>query len=903
MSEKLLIINEKPSASKAFAKALGGTEGTFEGDTYAIVHLYGHIIGNPVPDEAALPKYKKTVGKFSELGGIPWHHEWFDFNKKGLKPNMKDTGMRVLRDMQSYLRQGYIPVIASDIDPSGEGDLLVREVLISLKYDGKTYREYHVDETPKGIRKALSEKKVVTAEDPIYMMAFARSNMDYLTQQLTRVATMTLQQKGYRLPAPVPMGRLKSVILRILGDQDKAIKAYKPSSVFESRYKLGTLVLSRKDMTQFKTKEEWQADGLPAESAVREVKQVRGETIPPKALTLSQLAGIMSKKGMKSKSFLATYQKMYEAGVMSYPRTEDDFISPEQFNEMLPLVDTILNLIGVPSAVFTHRQPRPTHVKEGGSHGAIRPGLTVPTSLESLDEKFGAHAADIYKAASERFLMMFLENTEWVRHLYETTDTPKPFTGAVKIITRQGVVDPDEKQDDVATALPDTSKKAQLYPHELKSHKPHATDPNWLFTQLAKNDVGTGATRVSTVAEMSGNKDTFPIREAKVLSLTPMGWVGYHAAQGTKIGSVEGTRYLTQLVKDVKDGKDLNEAYDEFTEVIRNDVDVIKGAQIDLDGLGIEKSAPKTIVEGVWNGEEIKFNGIFMGHTYTQEEIDDLLAGKTISFRGTSKKGTEMTVKGKLAKQTYKGRPFIGLDPEYEFDGYVSGTWQGKSVSFKGQFMDHTFTPEEQQALLAGETIKFETHKSDKTYQISGNLADREYKGKTYMGQFNPSFGDNASGTWKGRQVQIRKEFMKHTFTADELKDLFADKVITFRGTTKAGKEMDVSGKLEETEYKGKTAVRFTADFNNKTKATPKEGYATGVWKGDSVRFKDNFMKHTFTDSEIERLLKGEKITFPGISSGGSQTSVTGGLARQEYKGRKYVGFKAEFDNKADKGL
>ena len=85
MSEKLVIITEKPSAAKAFAKALGGMTGTFNGDEYSIVSLFGHILENPVPDETALPAYKDTVGKFANLGGIPWSASWFDFNKKVLK--------------------------------------------------------------------------------------------------------------------------------------------------------------------------------------------------------------------------------------------------------------------------------------------------------------------------------------------------------------------------------------------------------------------------------------------------------------------------------------------------------------------------------------------------------------------------------------------------------------------------------------------------------------------------------------------------------------------------------------------------------------------------------------------------------------------------------------------------
>ena len=81
--------------------------------------------------------------------------------------------------------------------------------------------------------------------------------------------------------------------------------------------------------------------------------------------------------------------------MVSYPRTADKTITFEQFYELAPLVDRIAHLVGVDTALLTHREPRPSHVKNQGSHGANRPGTNVPASLESL-EKYGPGAKQIY---------------------------------------------------------------------------------------------------------------------------------------------------------------------------------------------------------------------------------------------------------------------------------------------------------------------------------------------------------------------------------------------------------------------------------------------------------------------------------------------------------------------------
>lgn len=806
MSEKLLIIAEKPSAAKNFAKALGGKSGTFDGDTYTLVPLHGHILENPVPDETALPEYKQTVGKFSQLKGIPWDPSWFDFNKKVPKG---DSSNRTLRDIDRYLKDGYIPVIASDIDESGEGDLIVWEVLNYLNYNGKVYREYHLDESVKGFQKAMRNKKEVTSDDPVFKMAFARSNMDYLTQQLTRVSTMGIQGKGYKLPSPVPMGRLKSVLLVILGDQEKAIKAYKPSSEFESRYKLDNLVLTRKGVTRFKTKEEWDAEGLPEQSRVKEVRQVPGKTIPPKAFTLSKLAGAMSKKGMRVKQFQDTYQKMYEAGYVSYPRTEDNFVSPEQFNEALPHVDTVLNLLSLPSAAFTHREPRPTHVKTGGAHGALRFGEKIPAKVSDLDSQFGKFASDIYKLVSERFLMMFLEDTEWVRREYETLDTGEPFKGSVKIITKQGVVDPED-DDKPDTVLPNTNNKAELYPHEVKSVKPATPTTDWLLNQLEKVDVGTGATRVSTLSSLSGSKESYPIKEGKTLALSTMGWIGYQAAQGTTIGSVEGTRYITKLAKDVKDGKHPQEVLTAISDVIAKDVDVINGNPLDLDGFGLQKAKPKA--EGVWNGRDVAFNAQYMDYVFTDEDIDALLAGKEITITVTGKDKKKAKVKGALADLEYKGRAYVGFKGQWVREGYVQGVWQGKQVTIKGSFMDHVFTEQELETLFNGGEVTITTHKNGTTYKdIKGKLEVQEYNGNKFIGykaRF-PQKEGYVSGVWKGKKVTFKGSFMGHTFTEGEIKLLLTGTPITFKAKKKNGETMEVTGELQNKTYKGKKFVGF----------------------------------------------------------------------------------------------
>ena len=82
-------------------------------------------------------------------------------------------------------------------------------------------------------------------------------------------------------------------------------------------------------------------------------------------------------------------------------------------------------------------------------------------------------------------------------------------------------------------------------------------------------------------------------------------------------------------------------------------------------GVSTEAPPPKDKVTGVWNGKEVSFNAEWSGHRFSKDEIAALLAGAEISFEAWSKRGKPYIAKGKLAKQKYNGRTFVGFKPDF----------------------------------------------------------------------------------------------------------------------------------------------------------------------------------------------------------------------------------------------
>ena len=74
--------------------------------------------------------------------------------------------------------------------------------------------------------------------------------------------------------------------------------------------------------------------------------------------------------------------------------------------------------------------------------------------------------------------------------------------------------------------------------------------------------------------------------------------------------------------------------------------------------------------------------------------------------------------------------------------------------------------------------------------------------------------------------------------------------------------------------------------------------YFEGTWakNGQHVKFNRTWSGHRFTDQECMDLLAGKDIEITATSAKtGNDFSVVGALGESEYKGRKFVGFQADF--------
>ena len=768
------ILAEKPSAKANMSAAFGGPTGTFDGESYVIVNARGHLYEYKEPDEQVNTSLKAKYHSWSPAN-LPWDENDFRWIRE-----KKGDAASLLSSIRSVLNQCDEIIIATDADPSGEGSLLGWEIIDELGLSRKKIsRMFFDDESVKKLQQAFRNRKPLTTsdKDPDYKKAEFRTRWDMLSMQFTRVATYFGDGKTV-----LRNGRLKSAMLVLVGDQLMLISNYKKIPFYQNRFRDENGVMyTNPEEPSFPKK-----DDVPNSYSVSSVvvdKKERKFSAPPALLDLAGLASRLEAIGYKAKDVQTVYQTMYEKGIVSYPRTEDKFITQEQFNDLLPLVDKIAKVVGVNASLLTHRVPRSTHVVNGGcDHGANRPGMNVPNKLDDLLQ-YGDCAPVIYKLLAQNYLSILGEDYEYEAQTGHVKDYPK-FVGHVSVPKKLGYKAIFADEDDV---LADASDKglgttATPFIHEGFPPKPATPTMKWLMKQLEKRSVGTGATRTSTYAEITKSGDPKSLLQAVNgrLSLTNSGQMNYRLLPGTHIGDIALTERVFAQMKDIADGKaDRDVCLHEIAAFVQDDIETMReNSKTMRKELGITVTEQKEKYDGVWSGKKVSFNRVYSGHRFTDAECEALCRGEEIEVRDlkSEKTGATYGVKGKLSEQSYNGHSFVGferidfLDTKPGASGSsapaadrYTGTWKRKKISFKREWGGHYFTDAECEALCRGEEIQVDNLVSAKgnTYSIMGKLAKQTFNGHEFVGFQKTGYANQ-------NEDAIPKEWCKHVFTNDE---------------------------------------------------------------------------------------------------------------------------------------
>lgn len=766
----ITIINEKQGQADNFAKALGGQKGMLPSNcnisgNYVIDAAAGHIVsfedlGNMVPEDE---KDDFTTWDSSRL---PFNRHHIHF-KNRLNPDSGGHGASFyMNQFKKDLDKSDTAIIATDLDPSGEGDLIGVEILDFCNFQGDVYRCKHEDETPSKIRDAFTKLELIRKRgepynDPLLNKAKARSIFDYLTIQYTRI-NKDIALKAAVLPAGyVPRtGRDKASMVELVGSQERKRDYFKPHSDFQPAlydqdgHRFTKYYKNPDDAVFYKTSDEaaqhlseTPQNAVSVETGVKKLAQK-----PPKMLNLSQVAARLASKGYSAQTVNELAEKLYQENILSYPRTEDTKITDTQLAELVPLVPKICALIGVDPALVDVNNYRSYLIGTGLQHGANRPGTNVPDSLDQLRQDYGDTAVALYNELARSFLAGFGKDKLSERHLYADSET-KSYLATATVVTDPGYtlilkeIKEDTGKEKENDHLFNVGQPLKPDVWEKKAVRPRLATQAMLTSYLKKHNIGTGATQLSIYLDItdSSKKERQLVKiEKGSLRLTRLGQIDYLLMIHTALANPKITKQLETYLEEVAKGTMTQEQLlSFFDKMIANDKNVIVNNRKNLASLPKVKTNVHQNVSGIYQptGQKVTIKDGFGDYNFTKEDLEKLFNGEEIRFPYKN-----ATVVGKLADRETYGFGFKG---EFDFPKPEQATGYSKlakqDVSFNKTFAGHEFTQTEIDTLLDGDLVSFKgKSKKGKTYTAKVHLVHAvPYKSKSKNKTWHVEFVKN----------------------------------------------------------------------------------------------------------------------------------------------------------------
>ncbi|MFE1244218.1 DNA topoisomerase 3 [Fictibacillus sp. NPDC058756] len=415
----IVILAEKPSQAKAYSDAFSikKKDKTFIElnpcsifpNGAVITWGIGHLVELKQPKE-----YKSEWGTW-RLSSLPILPERYEFKVASGKYEQFNAVKRLFKEAD---------IIINGCDVDREGSNIFYSIYHMTGVRGKPIKRLwinslEVDEVRKGFSNLHDNEKDLL----LYSEAKTRQISDWLVgMNGSRLYTLLLQQKG--LKDSLSIGRVQSPTTYLIYQRHLEIENFVPKLFYEIEGDFTAANGKYKGKAKIKSEKQEEVQQLLNQHNITgndtgiiksvSIKEMRIKS--PKLYALSTLQSTANKRWKYSpKKVLDTVQKLYDKKILSYPRTDTQHITENEFAYLTANLESYQDLI---ENRFSVASKRPSKRYVDGSkvqeHYAIIPTKKVPTRAKiqglSIEER------NIYFEVLNTTLAMFHHD-----YVYEET--------------------------------------------------------------------------------------------------------------------------------------------------------------------------------------------------------------------------------------------------------------------------------------------------------------------------------------------------------------------------------------------------------------------------------------------------------------------------------------------------
>lgn len=320
---KYLVIAEKPSVSKSIAKVIGAyrqEDGYLEGGDCVVSWCLGHLAEYAAPEHYD-ERYENW--RFEDLPILPV--EW-----KLLVHNTKKPQFNVLRKL---LRSKKFDYVVNACDAGREGEAIFRRVYALAGSKLPIKRLWISSMEDAAIQQGFENLKDGAAYDNLFAASECRAKADWLIgMNGTRAFTKKYGRKQ-------TIGRVQTPTLAMLAERQTKIQNFVKEPYYKVELSGAGVVAASEQMAQEQDADTVQAacDGQCAVVGSIECKRV--EKKPPKLYDLTTLQREANRYyGMTASQTLQALQELYEEKLVTYPRTDSQFVTEDMRKTVESLV-------------------------------------------------------------------------------------------------------------------------------------------------------------------------------------------------------------------------------------------------------------------------------------------------------------------------------------------------------------------------------------------------------------------------------------------------------------------------------------------------------------------------------------------------------------------------------------
>ncbi|MGQ8363639.1 type I DNA topoisomerase [Glaciecola sp. 1036] len=511
---KSLVIVESPAKAKTINKYLG--------NNFIVKSSVGHVRDLPTKSLGKVPP-KKPAKELNQLTDTKKQNYLKKYEYQKLVDRMGVDPMndweahyqvlqgkeKVVNELKKLAKNADQIYLATDLDR--EGEAIAWHLKELLKGDNKKFQRVVFNEITKtAIQDAFKHPSEVNTD---------RVNAQQARRFLDRIVGFMLSPLLWKKVARgLSAGRVQSVAVRLVVEREREIKAFVPEEFWDIHADLNSaqgdalkMLVAKHAGKAFKPVNKQQADTAVAELKASQYSVISRESKPTQSKpsapfitsTLQQAASTRLGFGVKKTMMLA--QRLYEAGHITYMRTDSTNLSEEAVATCREYVNKNFGDKYLPANPLRYGS------KEGAqeAHEAIRPS-NVQIKSQSLSDMEN-DAQRLYELIWRQFVACQMTNAKYDATTIKVLAKPESgedyeltVKGRVLIFDGWTKVQPQiAKKDDKDTELPNLQQGDKLSLQQLLPRQ-HFTKPVARFNEasLVKELEKRGIGRPSTYANI-----------------------------------------------------------------------------------------------------------------------------------------------------------------------------------------------------------------------------------------------------------------------------------------------------------------------------------------------------------------------------------------------------------------